>query len=488
MLNIDIDFKDAVEKYKIEYLNDIEQKLYLISLFLDNIKENNLYSLYIDKEITIFKEIKFIIKDMLESRDTINLSGKRYFLSQYKRIINFIDDKSEKIYVINYDYFRQKINDKKFKLVEYSGTNKTIDSKDSLSSELNEKELLDIYENQAITEIKKIETNTKKILEKFIMKSDCPHKISDLSINMNYYINNETIKNDIEFKEDLIHFEEKKIIVNFYYNEFANILYFFGPKGCGKTTRLLFSSLNIHNNCYLNNPRIYIDYKLMKEKSQLRKLIFKQEMFYMVQTEEKLKELFNLRTHKKINERNNFFEFFKLFLEDIINSNIFKETIFVIIDNYDEYDKEINNLNNNYINSIIKLSKENSKMIKLIISGNGLFMKEKQKLFLNRELSDKYAINKEMCLVCPAYNYENNEKINKNKIPSYIYSHPEFYFKFLCRKSNEKDTNINEFSDSLIKVEEDSNKDINFFGCYYSLIYENKELLYKEFNKYYDIS
>ena len=109
MLNVDIDFKDAVEKYKIEYLNDIEQKLYLISLFLDNIKENNLYSLYIDKEITIFKEIKFIIKDMLESRDTINLSGKRYFLSQYKRIINFIDDKSEKIYVINKRFIKFRI-------------------------------------------------------------------------------------------------------------------------------------------------------------------------------------------------------------------------------------------------------------------------------------------------------------------------------------------------------------------------------------------
>ena len=126
----------------------------------------------------------------------------------------------------------------------------------------------------------------------------------------------------------------------------------------------------------------FIDYKLMKEKSQLRKLIFKQEMFYMVQTEEKLKELFNLRIHKKINERNNFFEFFKLFLEDIINSNIFKKTIFVIIDNYDEYDKEINNLNNNYINSIIKLSKENSKMIKLIISSKNNF-KNSKKLFIS---------------------------------------------------------------------------------------------------------
>ena len=45
--------------------------------------------------------------------------------------------------------------------------------------------------------------------------------------------------------------------------------------------------------------------------------------------------------------------------------------------------------------------------------------------------------------------------------------------------------NINNFTFSLIQ--EESCKNINFFGQYYSLIFENKEFSYKTFNKYYDI-
>ena len=102
MLDIDINFKEAVENYKIEYLLDMEKKLYLISLFLDNIKANKNINSYINKEITIFKEIQFVIKNVLDSEDIINFSGNNYSLSRYRRVINFIDDKSEKIYIINF--------------------------------------------------------------------------------------------------------------------------------------------------------------------------------------------------------------------------------------------------------------------------------------------------------------------------------------------------------------------------------------------------
>jgi len=190
---------------------------------------------------------------------------------------------------------------------------------------------------------------------------------------MKYY-NNNTFENKIEYYHDLNKFNKNEILCNFFYDNLTNILYFFGPKGCGKTTRLLFSSLEMHNMQELNNPRIYIDCKFMEENSLLRKLIFKQEMFYMTQTVEELIELFNLGYHKQITKENNFFAFFKTFLENIINSNKFKKRIFVIIDNYDYV--ENNDKNYNYLEEIIEFSKNNSKMIKLIISGNGSFIKK----------------------------------------------------------------------------------------------------------------
>ena len=95
------------------------------------------------------------------------------------------------------------------------------------------------------------------------------------------------------------------------------------------------------------------------------------------------------------------------------------------------------------------------------------------------------ASNQQKCLECPKYNYENNKNIKKNIIPNYIFSHPAYYYKFISQKLDEK--NINNFTFSLIQEEEELCKNINFFGQYYSLIFENKELSYKTFNKYYDI-
>ena len=162
MEDINIDLKEAIEKYNIKDLIDLEKKLYLISLFLDHNKGLNISSLSENKEITIFKEIKFKIENLSSEEDVIIFKGIIYYLSQFKRIITFVDDKSEKIFVYGLDYFMEKLKEKKFKLFEYSGINKSTDSKDSLKSEFDEKEIKNIYENTSITEIIKIETSTKK--------------------------------------------------------------------------------------------------------------------------------------------------------------------------------------------------------------------------------------------------------------------------------------------------------------------------------------
>ena len=203
MVDININFQEAIVNYNIEDLIDLEKKLFLISSFIDYYKTVNISSLSVNKEITIFKEIKFIIKRLSSEEDIIKFSGVNYFLSQSKRIINFIDDKSQRIFVYNLSYFIKKLTEKGFKLFEYSGTNKSTDSKDFLKSEFDEKEIKNIYITETITEIKKIEISSNKLLEKFNLKSDCPSKISELSLNMKYY-NNNTLENQIQYTDDLI--------------------------------------------------------------------------------------------------------------------------------------------------------------------------------------------------------------------------------------------------------------------------------------------
>ena len=288
MVDIQLDFKEAIIKYNIKDLIDIEKKLYLISLFIDDIKMQDEFSLYKNKEYTIFKEITFMIQNLSDEEDVIIFSGTDYRLSKFRRIINFLDCKSEeKSFIYNDNYFQEKLNEKKIKLFEPSGPNISEDSKDSLNSEFDEIEISNLFSNESITEIKKIETNTNKLLEKFKSKPAYANKISDLSLNMKYY-NKNSLENEIEYYNDLIKFKNNKILNFFVPHGYANILYIIGQKGCGKTTHLLFSSLDIHIDSKFNYPRLYIDYRFMKENSKLRKLIFKQEMFYMTQTVEEL--------------------------------------------------------------------------------------------------------------------------------------------------------------------------------------------------------
>ena len=61
MAETNINFQEEVAKYKIGDLIDLEKKLYLISLFIDYNKAYNTSLLLLNKEITIFQEITFII-------------------------------------------------------------------------------------------------------------------------------------------------------------------------------------------------------------------------------------------------------------------------------------------------------------------------------------------------------------------------------------------------------------------------------------------
>jgi hypothetical protein len=83
------------------------------------------------------------------------------------------------------------------------------------------------------------------LINKFKSKSEFPEKIADLTINMKYYTLS-PIDNEIQYMNDLLSFEVKPIEY-FMCNNFVNILFFFGVRGCGKTIKILFSSLFLHN-------------------------------------------------------------------------------------------------------------------------------------------------------------------------------------------------------------------------------------------------
>ena len=165
---------------------------------------------------------------------------------------------------------------------------------------------------------------------------------------MKYY-NPFSIENLIIYLDDLSIFKYNKL-KPFLINRYATILFYFGIKGSGKTTQLLYASLELHHPCEMEIPRLYIDCHLMKKKHKIRKLIFKKELFYLFQNKEELLKFMELGNYKQIKEYENFLIFLYKFLESFFELNYFKDKILLILDNLnDENDtledcKEINKI------------------------------------------------------------------------------------------------------------------------------------------------
>ena len=86
--------KSALNKYNIEYLPQIDAKLYLIDIFLDKIRKSGKYYEE-NKELTIHGEIKFIIKKNLSNELVISVNNDNYIINPPRRIINFIEDNNK---------------------------------------------------------------------------------------------------------------------------------------------------------------------------------------------------------------------------------------------------------------------------------------------------------------------------------------------------------------------------------------------------------
>ena len=124
--------------------------------------------------------------------------------------------------------------------------------------------------------------------------------------------------------------------------------------------------------------------------------------------------------------------------------NYFKKQIILVIDDFDEDNNEINNEINNIIDLIIK--ENNRPKIKLIISGRSEFMYSKQLLYLKNESNKKSVLNREMILYYNIKSNENNDNNEKN-----LEEEKKFCEKF------------------------------NFYGIYYSLLNEGKNIEISDF-------
>ena len=106
---------------------------------------------------------------------------------------------------------------------------------DSIDSEISDEEFKDIFLNENITKITKIQSDLKNILDKFkIRHNEKINSISDISLNSaEYYSNN---KND---KIDLYMIATNYKLEYDLESSHKNIIYFLGPKGTSKSLFLM---------------------------------------------------------------------------------------------------------------------------------------------------------------------------------------------------------------------------------------------------------
>ena len=114
--------------------------------------------------------------------------------------------------------------------------------------------------------------------------------------------------------------------------------------------------------------------------SNEKKNIFNKEMVYLFFKKESLQYFYKEKHYSSIKGKsviNFIYEFISTLLKEFKNTII--RTMLVIIDNFDEDNKE----EVNYLENLVKLAilEENREKIKLIISGRCKFMNEKIKLY-----------------------------------------------------------------------------------------------------------
>ena len=492
------------ENYKIMNIPDNENELLccfnyckLEEEYIKKNKKND--KLCEEKEVKLFDKQIFKILNLC-AYYKIKLGGKIFSLDKKARIMNFIDENNQIIYIrfiynveqlkdvmkeLNFESFYIDLNIYKEKEANELTTQpnpnsnplqllnaqelKNISS-DSEYSTISYEDPAEIFSNELITEIfneslTKI-LNEKNFRDRFVEK---PKFLGDLSNNACLFYDKLKNKKFIFFT---IYNEIGMEIETFASSNKTSIMYLFGPKGCSKTTFLLYLKRILND---FGKSSLYLNFNYLKNQSyfQIKKIIYS-ELLYLFKDIDEMNFIKQKKFFQNINDLDNgLLNFIFEFLSNLLNEIKFNErkmNIVIIIDNI--YDN--NNLSINALQNIINLIKSKSKYVKLILCGNGKFFNKKLiNLYLIREPSDQFFIL----------------SINKSEIKEQENEDNDFLeyslkFKHLYEENKNKKMNIIE---NLIENEKKNFSNYSFLELYFGEELNNKIITIQEIQNNQDL-
>jgi len=398
-----------ISKLDEESLNDYN----IYKEIIDNLKTERLTS-FIYKDGKIFCLGKDFFYSMKNGQRKYFFKKSRiiYFTNKAKNIIQqpfFIHDQNSLDKALKKTDIKNGIL-KNIKINQESDFNKPCYSTDSNSSisSVNSDQIKYILESK-FDLIK--ESNA--IGVKLILSEDLFNikTVSDLDFNFKY-INNINRYID-DFDANLInYFNELDDLIK--KNNTKSYCYIFGPRGTGKTTKLL-----IYLN-FFSYPRLYFSLKIMSKiiskNKNLKKYALK-ETIYTFDDLEQMKKFSDI-TKDEISDSLNLLEFILSYIQTIMNfySKEKKKSnkIWIVIDDYnhEKYDK------NNIIEQIIKYINENKRKLFLCILGDGKYINEKYYQYYSNEITDYFAV------------YWNHSITNNISKENKILTLPKYYYKY----------------------------------------------------------
>ena len=428
--------------------NKIEKQLYCLKAFNYNLNEE------LKKEFKFECDISIAHKQNNKTH-FVTLGNKTYLIEEKARIISFvINEKYYKRFIYSCDYLTRVI--KELNIEYYSTTKNKLDN--SLEYEISEDKMYELFNQESITNIYKIEFDDSEIKEifkeRFVINGDL---ISGLSINSKFYYPGDD-------RLDLSIFSESKYtdnITKFLWSSNGNILYFIGPRGTSKSLFLL----DFRTYCSGSHfPTVYINYKVMKNLNDKdRKYYFKREIVYLFFEYEKFEDFYKGKYHRLINKDNSsFIHNIMIFTQQLINifENYFNRKIILFIDNFNENEEKLFS----EMDKIINLVYKNPKKIKLIISGCSDFLKTKFQIFLkNKNFTD--VINRQALII-----YDLKLQ-NKNEIKS-------------LAAYNFRNIKDEELEETLVNEERKYCEKFNIYGMNFSVINNKKDLKLEILLKY----
>ena len=448
-----------IEKYVLVEMNEEDNSLMKC---YEYIKENPEIKLNERKTINILdKNITFTLvrrKPFLR----ILIGNNTYYFDENAREIIFVDKLSKQItkkFISNPDILKSTLGNLGFNsyyVKIYKNKNDKNNNSlnlikekesDSESSEVSLDPATIFYDNNIkfiFNESQKSVLNENNFNKRF---SSSLFLLSSLNDNSKYYYKySNNIFHEIDYNNILENFRIFKD------NYASKTVYLYGPKGCSKTTFLLYM-INSFNCMDLRS--LYFNFNYLENTNILqRKRVIYHEILYFCKDIDEMKKIANKKIFNNIADKNNIMKLIYLILNILFevidcNNNVIR---LIIIDNIYNNEKEIiDDLNN-----IIKFITNKNSNIKIIICGRGPYFNQ---LFIDYYL--KFQV------------LTNDDKYQKNKLSQFFYIYNADKNEF--NKYNEKEKEENENLNELFLKKQLENKVYSFYKLYFSEELDKKD-------------